>query len=139
TNITGTVSSTNGGTGGTASATLVSSTNPYINKSFSPTTVNAGAPSTLTLKITNVLSLLQTSVAFTDAFPSGLVVAATPALSNTCGGTVTGATAGSSSVTLSGGQIGILSNCTITVAVTSASGGKYANTTGNLSTATGTY
>ena len=112
---------------------------PYITKSFSPTRINAGSNSTLTLTITNVLSLFQSNVAVTDPFPAGLVVASTPALSNSCGGTITGATAGSGSIALSGGSIGILSTCTITVAVTSASAADYANTTGTLATATGTY
>jgi uncharacterized repeat protein (TIGR01451 family) len=123
----------------TASGTFIVSGVPYITKSFSPTRINTGGASTLTLSLTNVLSLFQSNVAFTDSFPAGLVVAATPALSNTCGGTITGATSGSSSIALSGGSIGILSVCTITVAVTSASQANYANTTGTLATATGTY
>ncbi len=138
-NVTTAITSTNGGTGTTASGTFIVSGAPYITKSFSPTRINTGGTSTLTLSLTNVLALFQSSVAFTDTFPAGLVVAATPALSNTCGGTITGATAGSSSIALSGGSIGILSVCTITVAVTSASQANYANTTGTLSTATGTY
>jgi uncharacterized repeat protein (TIGR01451 family) len=138
-NVTTAVTSTNGGTGTTASGTFIVSGAPYITKSFSPTRINTGGTSTLTLSLTNVLSLFQSNVAFTDTFPAGLVVAATPALSNTCGGAITGATAGSTSIALSGGSIGILSVCTITVAVTSASQANYANTTGTLSTATGTY
>jgi uncharacterized repeat protein (TIGR01451 family) len=137
-NVTGAVTSTNGGTGTTASGTFIVSGNPYITKSFAPTHMSTGGTSTLTLTITNVLSLLQTSVSFTDTFPSGLVVASTPALSNTCNGTITGATAGSNSIALTGGSIAILSVCTITVAVTSASAGNYANTTGALHTASGT-
>jgi uncharacterized repeat protein (TIGR01451 family) len=138
-NVTSAITSTNGGTGTTASGTFIVSSVPFITKSFSPTRINTGGTSTLTLSLTNVLSLFQSNVAFTDSFPAGLVVAATPALSNTCGGTITGATAGSGSIALSGGSIGILSVCTITVAVTSASQASYANTTGALSSATGTY
>jgi uncharacterized repeat protein (TIGR01451 family) len=138
-NVTTAITSTNGGTGTTASGTFIVSGAPYITKSFAPTRTSTGGTSTLTLTITNVLALLQSNVAFTDTFPAGLVVASTPALSNSCGGTITGATAGSGSIALSGGSIGVLSICTITVAVTSASPANYANTTGTLSTATGTY
>jgi mucin-19 len=138
-NVTTAVTSSNGGTGTTASGTFIVSGAPYITKSFSPARINTGGTSTLTLTITNVLSLGQANVAFTDTFPSGLVVASTPALTNTCGGNLTGATAGSGSITLANGSIPILSTCNITLAVTSASPGNYANTTGVLSTATGTY
>jgi uncharacterized repeat protein (TIGR01451 family) len=138
-NVTTAVTSTNGGTGTTASGTFIVSAAPYLTKSFSPARINTSGTSTLTITISNVLSLLQSNVAFTDTFPSGLVVAATPALTSSCGGTITGATAGSGSIALSGGSIGILSVCTITVAVTSTTQGNYANTTGTLSTSTGTY
>ena len=66
---------------------------PAITKSFSPTSISVGGTSTLTLTIANANTYALTNVAFTDVFPSGLVVAATPALNNSCGGAVTGATA----------------------------------------------
>jgi hypothetical protein len=41
-----------------------------------------------------------TGVSFTDNLPSGLSVAVSPSLSNTCGGSVSGATGGSGSFSL---------------------------------------
>src|SRR5260370_1294118 len=62
---------------------------------------------------------------------------ATPnGLSNTCGGTPT-ATAGSGSVSLTGGSIAVNSSCTVTVNVTSAVAGSYLNSTGPVSSTEG--
>src|ERR1700761_9346645 len=86
---------------------------PAVSKSFSPTSISVGGTSTLTLTIANANTYALTNVAFTDVFPSGLVVAATPALNNSCGGTVTGATAASGTLSLSGGGIAASGSCTI--------------------------
>ena len=42
---------------------------PYITKSFTPTRINTGETSTLTLTLTNVLALLQNNVSFTTRSP----------------------------------------------------------------------
>lgn len=132
-NTTGAVSSSNGGTGQTATATLIVASNPTISKAFSPSRVSSGASSTLTLTLANGSVLAQTGVAFSDAFPPGLVVAGSPALSNTCGGSVSGATAGSTSIALNGGAINANSTCVVSVAVQAPAPGNYANTTGPVS------
>lgn len=99
-------------------------------KVFAPTQVISPAPSTLTITLSNPLgtaAALQSNL--TDTFPSGLVVAATPNASTTCGGTVTAA-AGSGSVSLSsaGSTIPAGGSCVVKVDVTSSAGGTYANT-----------
>src|SRR5882757_12690 len=109
--------------------------NPTVAKSFSPTTIAANGTSTLTLTITNADAFPITSVGFTDAFPSGLVVAGTPSLTNSCGGSVAGATTGSGTLTLSGGSMSASSTCTITVAVTAATPNIYTNTAGGVAAA----
>jgi uncharacterized repeat protein (TIGR01451 family) len=144
TNITGNVSSTNGGTGNTAIANLTVVSPPSITKSFNPTSVPAGGTSTLTFNITNPnASVALSGVAFTDTFPSGMVVALTPNASNSCGGTVT-AVGGAISVSLSGGSIGGAGTCSVSVNVQNNSAGTLNNGvqvtstnggTGNTSTA----
>jgi mucin-19 len=131
------VTSTNGGTGATAASTLVVAPSPFITKSFTPAKINVGGTSTLTFTLSNIVSLGLFGITFSDALPAGLVVAGTPALSNTCNGTITGATANSTSIALSGGTIGLLSQCVISVNVTSSTAGAYLNTTGVLSTSAG--
>jgi hypothetical protein len=55
-----------------------------------------------------------------------MVNAATPAVTNACGGTVT-AVAGAGALSLSGGTIPANGSCTITVVVTAAAAGSYVN------------
>lgn len=134
-NVSGVLSSTNAGTGNSASATLLVAANPTIAKSFAPSTIATGATASLTFTLNNSFPTPLTGVAFTDSFPTGLVVAATPALSTSCGGTVSGASAGSTSITLTNGTLASSASCTITVSVTAGTQGNYANTTGPISSA----
>ena len=74
--------------------------------------------------------LTSLTAPLTDTLPAGLVIAATPNASTTCGGVVT-ATAGGNTVTLSAGSsipAGAPGTCTVTVNVTAALGGSYLNT-----------
>jgi hypothetical protein len=128
TNTTGAVSSTNGGTGATSNtATLSVALAPSITKSFNPTQIPQNGASTLTLNITNPNTNVPfTGVAFTDSLPAGLVVAATPNLSNTCGGTATAA-AGSGTVSLSGGALASSTSCVVSVSVQGTAAGVLTN------------
>jgi fimbrial isopeptide formation D2 family protein/uncharacterized repeat protein (TIGR01451 family) len=139
-NSTGPVATTNSGTGVTDSATLTVSAKPAIAKSFVPNAVFVGAPSVLTLTITNPNPAPISGAAFTDTYPAGLVNASAPAAAITgagCAGTVNAAVNGTS-LSLSGGSIPANSSCTVTVNVTSALAGSYSNTSGGVrSTETG--
>lgn len=111
---------------------------PAIAKAFSPIGMQPNGTSTLTITITNPstsTAALQ-GVAFTDNFPANVVVANPNNLTNSCGGTAT-ATAGSSSVSLTGGTIAVNSSCAVTATVTSASTGSYLNTTGAVTSTNG--
>ncbi len=102
---------------------------PTVTKAFAPATVTTGSPSTLTITLANTNATAATlSAALTDNLPNGLVVASTPAAATTCtSGTVTAA-AGTGSVSLaSGAQIPANGNCTVTVNVSAALPGSYAN------------
>jgi hypothetical protein len=104
---------------------------PSISKVFSPVGFQPNGVSTLSFTLSNPnASTTLTGVAFTDNFPANLVVAT--ANGNTCGGTLS-ATAGSGSVSLTGGTIAPGSLCTIAVNVTTPFTGTYINTTGPVS------
>ena len=126
------------GNSGPASDTLRSDPQPGFSKSFAPNPIAVGETSTLTLTIDNTGSTVAaTSLDVTDVFPSGLVVATTPNGSTTCtGGTLT-ATAGAGSISYSGGTVSAGGTCTVTVDVTAAAAGDYANTTGALTSSLG--
>jgi len=98
--------------------------NPTVTKAFAPTTVDAATPSTLTITLANPgAAPANLTAPLTDTFPPGLLVAANPNASTTCGGAVT-AVPGSGSVTLdsAGSAIGAASSCTIDVDVEAAPG-----------------
>jgi uncharacterized repeat protein (TIGR01451 family) len=114
-------------------ATLQVIQSPGIVKSFSPATILAGGTSTLTLAIGNPNGIALTGVGFTDPFPTNLVVSSTPTVTDSCGGTLSGTGAGSSSISLSGGNAPASSSCTVTIQVTSAVGGTFNNTAGAVS------
>ena len=137
-NTTGQVTSTEGGTGGTASASINVVAPPQIAKGFNPGGIQPNGVSTLTITITNpgVNATAETGVAFTDSLPVNVVVATPNGLTNTCGGTAT-ATAGSGSLSLTGGTVAANSSCTVTVNVTSSFTGTYLNTTGAVSSTNG--
>ena len=132
-NNTGAVTTTNSGAGAEATATLTVLAPPTVAKSFSPATIGTGGSSTLTVTLSNANARAITGTAFTDTYPSNLLNAATPGLTNTCGGTSTAAANGSS-LALSGGTIPASGSCTLTVVVTSAVAGSYLNSTGPVTT-----
>lgn len=104
---------------------------PTISKSFTPSTINAGDFSTLTITLSNpnptVATLLEPLI---DTLPNGVLVAAIPNLHTTCGGTgELIAITGSWTITVPAGRtIPANSSCIVTVDVTAALGGTYVNT-----------
>src|SRR5262249_11301695 len=106
-----------------------------------------GGTSVLTFTISNSnASTALTGVAFNDPFPAGLLVATPSGLTGSCGGGTITATAGSSSVSLSGATLAAATSCTFSVNVTSITVGVATNTpsavtstnggTGNTASAT---
>ena len=123
TNTTGAVSSTNGGAGNTATANLTVASPPTIAKAFGASTVALNNTTSLTFTITNPnTGMALSGIAFTDTLPAGLVVATANNLNNTCGGTAT-ATAGSSSISLTGGTRAASASCTVSVSVQGTTAG----------------
>ena len=128
-NTTSAVTSTEGGTGGIAAATLAVITPPTIAKAFARPGILVNGTTTLTFTLSNPnAGSALTGVGFTDTLPAGLVVATPNGLASTCGGTVT-AVAGASSIGLVNGGLVAGGACTITVVITGLTGGLKSNTT----------
>jgi len=121
---------------------------PAITKAFSPDPIAVNGTSTLTVTITNENNVSLTGLTFTDALPSGVEVAATPAASTTCGGSPTWAPASGGTNLEFGnpaggtvpGRVGTTNgSCTVQVDVTATTGGPHTNVSGFIySTETGT-
>ncbi|HEX2836349.1 MAG TPA: DUF11 domain-containing protein, partial [Thermoanaerobaculia bacterium] len=109
-------------------------TPPTLTKSFAPDPIAVGATSTLTFTLTNPNAAALTAAAFSDALPSGLQVAATPAASTTCAGATWAPAAAATTVTFSGGTIPAGGSCTASVNITATTAGPHSNVGGFLST-----
>src|SRR5262249_27931315 len=95
---------------------------PTLSQAFVPARIAKNAISTVTFSVSNVNSVAGLSnISFTDSLPSGVVVAATPGVTDNCNiaGTVT-ANPGSTQIIVNGVGIPGAFSCTITVKITSA-------------------
>jgi uncharacterized repeat protein (TIGR01451 family) len=115
-------------------ANVTQTTAVAVTKAFAPTSIAQGAASTLTITIRNrVVSGALTAVDLTDNLPAALKLAANPAATNTCGGTLQ-AFPNAASVSLTGGTVAVRpaasvdAPCAISVRVTGNTvGGPYTN------------
>lgn len=123
----------NAGSSQSVAATLAVLATPTVTKSFTPDSIRNFDTSLLTLTLTNpnVISGL-TGVGISDSFPAGLYVGS-GAATTTCGGSLSGATQGSSAFALNGGSLPSSGSCTITIPVTSGQPGVYENTSSGVS------
>ncbi len=104
-----------------------------IAKNFSPDPTPVNGVSTLTFALGNPNPGTLTGYSFVDNLPANLVVAATPnATTSGCGAATLTATAGSSTISFSGGAVAAGGTCVITVNVTPTATGTLVNTTNNL-------
>ncbi|MCE7951027.1 MAG: hypothetical protein DYH18_07970 [Xanthomonadales bacterium PRO7] len=121
---------TNAGNAAATSAglTVTGISAPTVAKSFAPASITTGAASTLTITLSNNNPAVATlSSDLTDTFPSGMVLTGTPAAATTCTGG-SGVSTTSGSITLGqNATIPANGSCTVSVNVTSASPGSYAN------------
>ena len=130
-NTTGNVSSTEGGTGNTANATLTVLVQPILTKTFAPNAIAVGGVSTLTFTIGNPNPSALDFVGFEDQFPAGLQVAATPNVTTIgCGAGPffdPAPAAGDVSLNFSG-TIAASGTCRVSVDVTAITSGDKVNT-----------
>jgi uncharacterized repeat protein (TIGR01451 family) len=134
-NTTGNITSTEGGTGGTASASLKVIAPPMIAKAFNPAGIALNATTALTFTISNppANTAALTGVAFSDTLPTGITVASSSA--SVCGGTLT--TSAPALIVLSGANVAISSQCQFSITVTGAAAGNFTNTTGSVTSTNG--
>jgi LPXTG-site transpeptidase (sortase) family protein len=141
-NTSGAVSSTNGGTGNTASDSLTvnSLSAPSIAKSFDAATIPLNDSTALNFTISNPTAntVSLTGISFTDNLPSGLVISTPNGLTGSCGGGTITATAGATSVSLSGATLAANASCTFKVNVTGNTAGVKNNSVTVSSTNGGT-
>ncbi|MBL8311644.1 MAG: DUF11 domain-containing protein, partial [Burkholderiales bacterium] len=113
------------------SATLTVQPNTQLVKSFSPTSVSAGTPFTLTFTVFNVNTSGQTDFTITDNLPAGIT--ATSFASNTCGGTTSITNAGGTiAVTAAGTSVAPNGNCQFVVNMIGNTVGSYTNNQSNI-------
>jgi len=129
---------TDKGTAPAASDTLTvlapASIPPSLSKTFSPTTIDAGNTSLLTITLDNANATAASFASFTDTLPIGVTFVGN-ASNNGCGGAIAN---DEFTVTLTGGSIPAGGSCTVTATVTSSVPGLHLNTTGALVTDKGT-
>lgn len=140
------VTTTNLGNGNTSNTSLRVLAPPTLSKVFGAATVPLNGSTSLTFTVSNPNATdALTGIAFSDALPSGLVVATPNGQTGTCltaAGAVTNAaaltaTAGSGSISISGLGLAASGSCTFAVNVTGTSAGTQTNTTGSISSTNG--
>jgi uncharacterized repeat protein (TIGR01451 family) len=142
-NVTSAVTSTEGGNGGSASASLVIAAPPVvapptIAKSFGASSITLNGTTTLTFTLANPNSAAPlTGVGFTDTLPGGLVVSTPNGLTGACGGGAITSVAGSNSVSLSAATLGSAASCTFAVNVRATGLGAQDNVTSAVTSTEG--
>jgi len=108
---------------------------PTIAKAFSPTSIAAGAQSTVTLTLTNTDLGAQTNASFTDTLVN-MAISGAQASGGTCIGAGSNIFANSATaLAFSAITVPANSSCTVTIVVTSSSVGANPNSTSGVTTA----
>jgi LPXTG-site transpeptidase (sortase) family protein len=97
-----------------------------VDKIFETNPITIGATSILRIRITNSSNFTLTNLGLADTLPIGLVIAASPAPTNGCGGSLLAST-GTRTISLATGSVAASALCDITVPVTGNAPGSYTN------------
>jgi uncharacterized repeat protein (TIGR01451 family) len=138
TNTSGAVTSNEGGTGNTASASVTVVAPPSISKAFGASSIPVNGTTSLTFTITNPnTGTALTGVGFNDSLPSGLVVATPSGGQTTCAGGTTTSSPGSGTFSLSEATVPAGGSCTAAVNVKGTTAGQKSNTSDPVTSANG--
>jgi hypothetical protein len=126
---TGNVSSTENGTGNTATASINVDAYPSVAAAFNPSSVAVGATTQLTITITNPAGNPDTlgPIDLADTLPAGLTVASAAAVT-TCGAAGSLTVTAPSTIALFAASVATGSPCVFAVPVTGAVAGTYTDT-----------
>jgi uncharacterized repeat protein (TIGR01451 family) len=130
------VTSNEGGTGGTGTASIDVLSPPSIAAAFGSSLIQPGQSTSLTFTVTNPDSEDLTNLDFQGSLPTGMVIATPNQLSNTCGGLAT-ADVGTSSISLDSGTVSGSMSCSLSVEVTASTPGTALASTGPVTSDTG--
>ncbi|MEP3917057.1 autotransporter outer membrane beta-barrel domain-containing protein [Ascidiaceihabitans sp.] len=120
----------------TDTLTVTTAPAPTVVTSFSPTTVDQGDPSVLTVTYSNSSLLEMTGGASTTSLPANLVISSTAAApSTTCSGASLVAVGGGSSFALSGVTLAPSTSCQVTGTVVTGAATTFNVTGGDLTSA----
>ena len=129
---------TSAGTSACAVALTVRPAAPTVSESFSPTSVEENATSTLTVTFANTNGFALTQSSFSAALPANLTLptSSSAGASTTCTGAQVTVMSTSTAVTLRNANIPANGSCVVAVPVQSAKGGSYTQTAaaGDLTT-----
>ncbi len=130
TNTSGDLTSSAGNSGTSTDDLTVVTNRPAFSKAFAPSTIDFGERTTLTLTIDNSVNPgFATALSFTDALPSGLVIADPANASADCPGAFLTAMAGGGTISISSGLLLPGQTCTVTVDVAGSAIGSFINRT----------
>lgn len=111
---------------------------PTFSKLFAPDTIGPGSSTTLSFTITNPDPDNPISgMAFVDNLPAGVTIADPANLVHDCGQATLSAPVGGGTITLSDGELGSDSSCTISVDVTSSTVATHTNVSGDFTSSAG--
>jgi len=98
---------------------------PTVAAVFSPASISAGSPATLTLTLSNPNPFALTQSGFSQSLPANLTIAASSAPSTTCTGAALTLASTAGSVSLSNANIPAAGSCSVTARVAGSSAGTY--------------
>src|SRR5205807_3803075 len=129
------VTSTEGGTGNTANASITVVAPPTISKAFGAVSIPLNGTTSLTFTITNPnTGTTLNGIAFSDTVPANLKMIGFGSAGDTCNGTTS---PGSSTVNYSAITLAANSSCTLTVTVKGLAPGDAPNTTSTITSTEG--
>ncbi len=131
-NLTGNVTSSNGGTGNAAQASITVINSPALTKSFTPSQIPLGSTSSLQFTLSNPnQALALNTLAFTDSLPTGMTASDTGATTVCADGSYSIA---ANVISFTKPSLAAGSNCQFSVTVTGTTAGLKTNTTSAVTT-----